>query len=128
MINNIYELSQSYQNEKVCIKVNLSKEQLSEAVAFIALVFDDIVSDKQCGPKTISKFLSKYFDCKVVQCSKIDKDNKLKQIDIFTEKIKRVPYAYYFKSEYSKKHSLEHIKEDIFSCICDSFCLKRYNN
>lgn len=102
MINNIYQLSQSYQNEKVCIKANLSKEQLSEAVAYIALVFDDIVSQEKYGPKVISKFLYKYYDCKIIQCSQVNKGKKLNQIDIFNEKTKRLPYAYYFKSEYSK--------------------------
>lgn len=127
MINNIYQLSQSYQNEKVCIIANLSKEQLSEAVAYIALVFDDIVSQEKYGPKVISKFLYKYYDCKIVQCSQVNKGKKLNQIDIFNEKTKRLSYAYYFKSEYSKKHSLEHIKTDVFNYIAKSFCLKRFN-
>lgn len=113
-----YILKDSYCKDIVSIKTTLSKKQFSDAVAYIALNFHDIVPKKLYCPKIVAIFLDKYYPCELINTKEIKKHNhNIPEIDVCVEKNKHLINSYYFRESYAKKNHKQFIKEAIFEYI-----------
>lgn len=112
-----YILKDPYCSDMVPLKTTLPQNQLKEAIAYIALHFDDIVKKEFYCPRIISKFLNEYYPCEETTIDNKASLDKFHKIDICKEKNKYLANSYYFKESYAKKHNKHNVKNAIFNFI-----------
>lgn len=124
--NNYFLLQdEAFIGEPIYIQTHLNKKQICEAVAYISLILDDIISDDSCKPKLVAIFLNKYFFCDLFESLSVV-PTKIDVIDILQEKFKRISFAYHFITEYAQKNDAHRVKDGVYEHIASVLSFKRY--
>jgi hypothetical protein len=117
-MKNIFIICSQYCDDSSYIQTSLSKDEVSDAVAYIALVFNDIVLDIAYSPGVIVNFLTQFYNCvEIMDGNQLLFNKSILYIDIFKEAEKRADEAYHFKKDYIDKYNLQKINKDIYAYI-----------